>query len=145
VVLDSRLRTPPGARTLSRPGRVLVITATPDADARSRLEAAGAEVCSLPAGPGGVRLDAVLEALAEREINEVHVEAGATLAGALMTEGLVDELVLYTAPVLLGDTARPMLHLPGIERMHERIELELTEVTPIGEDLRLTARPRLRG
>jgi len=141
VVVDSRLRTPPTARLFQSPGRTLVCTAVDNPTAAAELTAAGAEVLRLPGEPAGLDLVALLEALARREINEVLVEAGATLAGALLAEGLVDELRLYIAPTLLGDTARPLLRLPALATMNERHELEVVDVRQVGRDLRVTARP----
>jgi len=91
---------------------------------------------------GRFELDAVMRLLAAREINDVLVEAGATLAGALLAAGLVDELVLYMAPVLLGAHARPLFDGLGIESMTARFALEFLDTRRIGEDLRLTLRPK---
>jgi len=114
------------------------------------LEAAGAEVMALsPAtaaagqgqdAPGRVDLVALFAELARREVNEVLVEAGPTLAGAALQAGLVDELVLYLAPHLMGDFARGLLRLPGLAEMRQRIPLELTDLRHLGPDLRLTLR-----
>ena len=89
----------------------------------------------------GQRLDLkqVLELLGERELNEVHVEAGPTLSGALLQAGLVDELVIYVAPHLMGDDARGLFSLPGLAAMEHRIELNITDVRAVGEDWRITA------
>ena len=136
VVLDPALRMPPSARMLALPGGTLVLTRDAGSD-RAR-----AEVAAVPAGPGGLDLAAVLELLGHREINEVMVEAGATLAGALLGQGLVDELVLYLAPHVMGDGARGLFHLPGLAAMRDRIELEITDLRAVGRDWRITARPR---
>lgn len=142
VVLDSRLRTPPETPLISAAGQSLVLCA-PGADpaARRALETAGAEVQELPGGATGIDLNAVLAELARRECNEVLFECGAGLAGALVREQLLDELVLYTAPVLLGSAARPLLALPEIERMNEQLRLERVDLRQLGDDLRLTLRP----
>lgn len=89
----------------------------------------------------GLDLEAVLRLLGERGINEVQVEAGATLCGALLHAGLVDELLIYIAPLLLGDTARPLLAGLGIGRMDQCIGLKVLEVAQVGNDLRLLLRP----
>jgi diaminohydroxyphosphoribosylaminopyrimidine deaminase/5-amino-6-(5-phosphoribosylamino)uracil reductase len=81
----------------------------------------------------------VLTLLAARNANEVWVEAGATLAGAFVREQLFDELVIYLAPTLLGAGARPLLELPALQRLEERLELRFTSCTPVGSDLRLVA------
>ncbi|MDD5612772.1 MAG: bifunctional diaminohydroxyphosphoribosylaminopyrimidine deaminase/5-amino-6-(5-phosphoribosylamino)uracil reductase RibD, partial [Gallionella sp.] len=104
VVLDSDLRMPTAAKVLQ--GGVLIYTVNPDPLKVLRLEEAGAEVAVLPDGDGRVDLQAMLQDLARRSCNEVLVEAGATLNGALLQAGLVDEMLLYVAPSLLGDAAR---------------------------------------
>ncbi len=145
VVLDSQLRLPASANFVTLPGGKLVLTARDDQAAWRPLLAAGAEVALAPCAANG-RLDplAVLELLAEREINDVLLECGATLAGAFVGCGLVDELVLYLAPHLMGDTARGLLILPGLEQMSDRIELEWLDIRQVGEDLRITVRPKIR-
>lgn len=141
VVLDSSLRMPPAARLLHCPGPVLVIAAeSPAGERRRALEAAGAEVVLCPGQGGRVDLDAAMAVLAGREINEVLVEAGATLAGALLRAALMDELVLYAAPRLLGDRARGLVSLPGLEHLANAPMLRITDVRTVGADLRLIAR-----
>ena len=140
VIVDSQLRTPATARVFSAPGRVLVATSR-DASAAPELLDAGAEVFPLPDGAGRVALDALMTALAERGVNEVHTECGPTLAGALLASGLVDEVVAYLAPSVLGDAARGMFTLPMVAEMHDRVELEITGVARVGADLRIDARP----
>lgn len=137
VVLDARLETlamskvrQGGAPTLYLHGEQL---APP--------ELAGAEFAALPLVEGRFDLEAVLRLLGERGINEVQVEAGATLSGAWLRAGLVDELLVYIAPLLLGDTARPLLAGLGIETMAQRVPLELRELRQIGADLRLLLQP----
>ena len=142
VVVDSRLRTPIGSRLLTLPGQTIVATASPRQAAASALVDAGAQVLSLPGPGGGVDLPALLEALAERQCNEVMLECGARLAGAFLEANLVDELVVYLAPSLLGDAARGMATLPGIARMTDRLELDIRDLRPIGPDWRVVARPR---
>lgn len=144
VVLDSELRTPAQARILAPPGRALVCTLASQpggAGARPALEAAGAEVEALPAGSGGLDLRGLLERLAARECNEVLVEAGPILAGAVVAAGLADRLVIYLAPALMGPDARGMFALPGLTRMSERLQWRFSEVRSVGEDLRITAEP----
>jgi diaminohydroxyphosphoribosylaminopyrimidine deaminase/5-amino-6-(5-phosphoribosylamino)uracil reductase len=139
VVLDSGLRTPPTAKILAG-GNTLVVGAADDLDRVVRLEDAGAEVLLLADGAGRVNLQLLMQDLARREINEVMVEAGCTLNGALLQAGLVDELVMYTAPVLLGDRARGLFALPELTQMDQRRELRLQDVTMVGRDVRLRAR-----
>ncbi len=139
VVLDTRLRLPPGARLLGLPGNTLVLTGTADAAKTDALVAQGAEVVTLPLEGDRLELAGMLQYLGEREINEIHVEAGPTLSGALLQAGLVDELVIYVAPHLMGDAARGLFSLPGLERMDQRIELSITDIRAVGDDWRVTA------
>ena len=101
-----------------------------------------ADRAAVPVKSGVFDLGAVLSLLARRDINEVHVEAGATLAGALLKAGLVDELLLYVAPVLLGDTARPLFGGLGFTEMAQRLQLTIVDSRRIGDDLRLQLRPQ---
>lgn len=147
VVVDTRLRLPQAAACLREPGRTLVVTGLGhEAERRERLEAAGAEVVALPSGVDGrVDLHALLRHLAEVElVNEVLLETGATLAGAMLDAGLVDEMQLFVAPTLLGGEARPLFALPGLERMAQQRPLEILDIRAVGRDWRIIARPRLR-
>ncbi|MDA1106884.1 MAG: bifunctional diaminohydroxyphosphoribosylaminopyrimidine deaminase/5-amino-6-(5-phosphoribosylamino)uracil reductase RibD [Proteobacteria bacterium] len=142
VVLDSGLRLPPGARMLQEPGQTLVLTAGGNDAKRAALTQAGATVVKLPHGNGGIDLHAALRTLAaEYAINELLVEAGPTLHGALLDAGLIDELVIYMAPALLGDGARGLFHLASPPAMPQRIELEISEVRAVGQDWRITVTP----
>jgi diaminohydroxyphosphoribosylaminopyrimidine deaminase/5-amino-6-(5-phosphoribosylamino)uracil reductase len=145
VVLDCELGMAPEARILSPPGETVVMTASEDSVRAGRLVAAGARVEAIARDAGGLDLRAVMARLAELEVNELHVECGATLAGGLMSAGLVDELVLYVAPILLGDAARPLMSFGPLLRMADRPEFELISTRRIGPDLRLTLRPARRG
>ncbi len=139
VVVDSRLRTPPTARMLTLPGTTLIACLTADSGRAAPLEAAGAQVLVTPPGPGGVDLEFLLRYLARQEINEVLIEAGSTLAGAALQAGLVDELVLYLAPHLMGDAGSGLCHLPGLELMRDRLPLAIQDVRRVGPDLKVTA------
>ncbi|QGU33931.1 bifunctional diaminohydroxyphosphoribosylaminopyrimidine deaminase/5-amino-6-(5-phosphoribosylamino)uracil reductase RibD [Thermochromatium tepidum ATCC 43061] len=143
VVVDSYWRTPPGARLLGLPGRTLIAGIGPINETATALEAAGAELIRLPEHNGRVDLVALMTELARREVNEVLLEAGATLAGAAVRAGLIDEILLYQAPCLLGQAARGLFDLPGINTLADRIDLEILEVRHIGVDLRIRARPKL--
>jgi diaminohydroxyphosphoribosylaminopyrimidine deaminase/5-amino-6-(5-phosphoribosylamino)uracil reductase len=101
-----------------------------------------AQMASAPVAGGRFDLPAVLRLLAERGVGEVQVEAGATLAGAFIAAGLVDELLLYIAPVLLGAEARPLFDGLGIADMAARHRLEIVETRRLGDDLRVLLRPR---
>lgn len=140
VVVDGSLRTPPAARILKQPGETHIATVIADSAHQAPLVKAGARILVLPAKDDHVDLAALLRQLAEMECNEVLVEAGAGLNGALLQAGLVDEFLIYMAPQLLGDSARGMFHLPAIKNMRERIELTLTDVRMVGNDLRILAR-----
>ena len=96
---------------------------------------------AVPSVDGRLDLDAVLAVLAARGINEVQLEAGATLAGAFLSAGLVDELLLYVAPVLLGERARPLFHGLQIDAMAQRLHLRQVDCRSVGEDLRVLLRP----
>lgn len=141
VVLDSQLRTPPGARLTATPGHALVVHADAHPGRAQALVGAGCELLRLPDGQGRVALPALLDALAARECNEVLLEAGAALCGAFAAAGLIDEYRIYMAPVLLGSNARPLMELP-FEHMAERLQLTITAVEAVGEDWRITAVPR---
>jgi len=142
VVVDPRLEMSPEARMLARPGSTVVVAAVPEPGRLRRLERAGAEVVALPDRRGRVDLTALMRWLATREANEVLVESGAGLAGGLAQAALVDEVVLYMAPTLLGDRARALVRLPGLERLADAVALEIEDVRAVGADWRIIARPR---
>ncbi|MEO8038536.1 MAG: bifunctional diaminohydroxyphosphoribosylaminopyrimidine deaminase/5-amino-6-(5-phosphoribosylamino)uracil reductase RibD [Betaproteobacteria bacterium] len=139
VVVDSRLRIGLDARILEA-GGVVVATASDDAAKTRALEAAGAQVWRLPGGDGKVDLAALMQELGGHGANEVLVEAGINLHSALVAVGVVDELVLYLAPSLLGDAGRGMFRLPGVETMDLRMDLQVRDLRSFGPDLRLVAR-----
>jgi diaminohydroxyphosphoribosylaminopyrimidine deaminase/5-amino-6-(5-phosphoribosylamino)uracil reductase len=140
VVVDSRLDTPTSARVLAAPGRTLVYAAAPDAARRLALERAGVEVALQP-GPGGkVDLAAMLDDLGARGINELHVEAGHKLNGSFVRAGLVDEYLVYVAPKLIG-SGRELALFGPLERLEDAVTLRFTSVEPVGDDLRILARP----
>ena len=103
------------------------------------LRAAGAEIILLPNGAGKVDLLQLMQELGRRQINELHVEAGAKLNGSLIREGCVDELLVYLAPAVLGD-AQGMFALPALAQLAQKYVLKFHEVTQIGDDLRILAR-----
>lgn len=141
VIADSQLRTPPAAALWGvAQRRVLIATTTGDAQREAALQARGAQVLRLPDAQGRVDLPALLRELAAREVNEVHVEAGAQLNGALWRAGLVDELLLYQAPVLLGEGAG-MADLGRLAGLGQAVRLHCLDVDRIGPDLRLRLRP----
>ena len=144
VVLDSRLRTPPAAQMFGTGAEVLILTglAALDETRAAALSARGARLESLPTVDGRVELNAVLDRLGELEVNELLVEAGATLSGALLRQGLTDELVIYVAPRLLGQAARALVELPELTVLEGAPEFTFVEATPVGADLRLRLRPK---
>ncbi|MFQ5644736.1 MAG: bifunctional diaminohydroxyphosphoribosylaminopyrimidine deaminase/5-amino-6-(5-phosphoribosylamino)uracil reductase RibD [Thiogranum sp.] len=141
VVLDTQLRMPTQAKMLSLPGSTLVVTGVTDTARWQALQQAGAGVVAVGTAGEQPAPQAVLRMLAERDINEVLLECGPTLAGAFLRAGLVDELVVYMAPHIMGDSARGLFHLPGLEQMRDRIALQWTDVRQVGDALRITARP----
>ena len=140
VVVDARLKMPPSAKTLSLPGEVLVLTTRalddPKADA---LRAAGARVDRVAGDAEHCDLRAVIGRLGALEINDVWVEAGASLNGALLKAGLIDELIIYMAPRVLGATARGMFEVPALESLADDYRATFDDVRKIGADLRITA------
>ena len=139
VVLDSRLRMPLTARMLQR-GNVLIYAAINDPERIAALEKAGAAVSVLPDPNGQVDLPAMLRDLAQRGCNEVLLEAGSTLNGAMLRAGLVDELLLYVAPQLLGDRARGIAQLGELASLDQRINLKWQDMRQVGNDLRITVK-----
>jgi diaminohydroxyphosphoribosylaminopyrimidine deaminase/5-amino-6-(5-phosphoribosylamino)uracil reductase len=139
VVVDSHLETPTTARILEG-GNALVVAASEDAAKTAALRAAGAEVIVLPNSQGKVDLVRLLQALAERGVNELHVEAGHKLNGSLLREGLVDELLIYFAPTLLG-SGREMFPLPELTDLAGRRDLKIVDLRRVGADIRILARP----
>jgi diaminohydroxyphosphoribosylaminopyrimidine deaminase/5-amino-6-(5-phosphoribosylamino)uracil reductase len=141
VIVDAKLKTPPAARTLTLPGEVLVLTTRSLEDPKAAaLRTAGARIEQVAGDGEHCDLRAVLERLAKHEINDVWVEAGAGFNGALLRAGLIDELIIYMAPRLLGDSARGMFSVPAIESLAAGWTLTLDDVRRLGPDLRVTAR-----
>jgi diaminohydroxyphosphoribosylaminopyrimidine deaminase/5-amino-6-(5-phosphoribosylamino)uracil reductase len=139
IILDTHLRTPPEARLLGLPGETLIFTGVADRQREAQLQGDGISVVILPMEGNRLDLAAVMAYLGRMEINEVHLEAGATLSGALLAGGRVDELLVYLAPHLLGDAARGLFTLPGLERMEQRIGLSISDIRAVGRDWRITA------
>ena len=140
---DDGAEGPVGGGSITRePGDILAATAGAVARMRALVEA-GVEIVPLPDVGGRVSLPALMAALAGRGVNEVHTECGPTLAGALLESGLVDEIVVYLAPALLGDAARGMFTLPRVAAMRDRLRLEITGVSRLGADLRIDAVPKI--
>ena len=139
VVVDSQLRMPPSAKMLTG-GKTLIVTGSHDHQKMDALYQAGARMLILPLKDGRIDLKQMLDELAKQQINEVMVEAGPTLSGAMLQAGLVDELMIYLAPLLLGDRARGMFELPELSEMAGR-ELRIKDIGMVGRDLRIRAVP----
>lgn len=139
VVVDARLETPLNARILEG-GTVLIATAVDDPTRHPEYAARGAEVVVLPNADGKVDLSALLHELAARGINEVHAEAGFKLNGSLLREGCVDELLLYMAPMLVGDAAQGIFNLAAMTGLDQALRPTLHDVCRIGDDIRIVGR-----
>jgi diaminohydroxyphosphoribosylaminopyrimidine deaminase/5-amino-6-(5-phosphoribosylamino)uracil reductase len=143
VVLDRRLRTPPRGRLFGAGGALWIYTERSTQEPQAlALREAGAQVATLPSGAD---LPGALSHLASMGVNDVLIEAGPTLAGAFVAADLVDELVVYLAPALLGDEARGMFQLPGLIGLDQRVRLRILEMRAVGEDWRVRAVPDRRG
>jgi diaminohydroxyphosphoribosylaminopyrimidine deaminase/5-amino-6-(5-phosphoribosylamino)uracil reductase len=136
VIVDRYAQTSPSARVYAGADPVWLFVARPPATQYP----AHVEPILMPDANGRVELAAMMQELGRRRINELHVEAGTRLAGALIAAGVVDELLLYYAPCLLGDAARGMFAIPPLESLAARVRLDVREMTRIGEDFRLIAR-----
>jgi diaminohydroxyphosphoribosylaminopyrimidine deaminase / 5-amino-6-(5-phosphoribosylamino)uracil reductase len=139
VILDSRLRMPLSACMLTLPGRTAVFCI--DDSRRQAVESAGAAVYKCAANDGRVDLTEVLRELGKQQINDVLVEAGGNLAGALLSAGLIDELVIYQAPHIMGSETRGMFVTPDWLKMEQRLDLDIIDVRKFGRDTRIIARP----
>lgn len=139
VIVDSKLRTPPSAAILP----ALIACASSQSPARDALIAAGAEIIELPDPHGRVDLVALMIELARRGINEVHVEAGAALSGALLEAGLIDEWIAYLAPMVLGHGARDVFKHPPLDALEQAARFRLQDVRQVGGDLRLILVPKI--
>jgi len=139
VVVDSRLETPVGANVFQAGRRLFIYAAAADPQRQAALAARGAEVVLMPGAGGKVDLPALLRDLAAREVNELHVEAGHKLNGSMLREGLVDELLVYLAPKLIG-LGREMAHFGPLADLGAAVPLEFRSSERVGPDLRVVAR-----
>ena len=145
VVIDTNLSIPLDAKILTEPQHILIVTCTEDDALIASLQDKGVRVVQMPRKDNAVDLKAMLEYLAELEVNEVLLETGATLSGSMLCQGLIDELVIYMAPCLMGDQARGLYRLPqvdAIDSMDKKVELETVDVRAIGRDWRFTMKPK---
>lgn len=146
IVLDSQHRlarsaTGPAMRIFAQPGECIVITGDMAASKLAENNSSypyKIEHCAVDSEQGRIDLQALMGLLADRQINLLHVEAGSVLSGALLKHGLVDEIIVYMAPHIMGDEAKGLFHLPGVSSMDERIALSITDTRMVGEDMRLT-------
>ncbi|WP_183423241.1 bifunctional diaminohydroxyphosphoribosylaminopyrimidine deaminase/5-amino-6-(5-phosphoribosylamino)uracil reductase RibD [Luteibacter sp. Sphag1AF] len=138
VILDRELKTPAGAHVLDDAAPTWLLHAD-DVAVPAHLQ--HVKRAAIRRDGDGLDLAAVMHWMGRHDINEVHVEAGPTLCGALLAAGLADEMILYIAPVLLGHTGRPLLNLPPLDDMASRWKLRTTERRQVGDDMRLTLRP----
>ena len=141
VVLDSRLQMSLQAKLLTLDGETLIYTCADELQKTKQLESAGARIEILESDSEHLSLEAVLKDLASKHINEVHVEAGATLCGALLQQQLVDELIFYMAPTIMGSSARGLFNLPGLDHMKDKINLDILDIRAVGDDWRIRALP----
>ena len=139
IVVDSRFETPLSARLLKE-GKTLIAGAVNEAERLAALKRAGAETIIIPNDRGKVELFKLMEELARRELNEIHVEGGHKLNGSLLQAGVVDELLVYLAPSVIGDSGRGMFNLPELTELSRITALKIREVERIDEDLRILAR-----
>ena len=138
VILDRELRLTPDLPIFDAQGEVWIYSASDDAAGRAVLENVGATIIPAPlAASGTLDLRWILRDLAQREINDVWVEAGARLGGAFVAQGLADELMVYLAPMLLGHTARPLAELPGLTELTQAQRGQWQDVRRVGDDLRV--------
>ena len=140
LLVDSRLQTPLAARLWDTSRHVVIYHAEHDTSKEDALKAQGAELVYLPGAGSKVDLSAMLQDMGQRAYNEVHIEAGHKLNGSLLSAGLVDELLIYIAPVLLG-AGQPMAALPLLEKIDHAKSWTFTDPTLVGADLRVLARP----
>ncbi len=138
VIVDSHLRCPPDAKILQLPGKVLLATANADEQHQQLFDQTQVEILTLPdSATGKVDLRRLLQCLAERGCNEIHLEAGSRLTGAYMQLGLIDELILYMAPMLLGPDAQALMQLPLLTSLEKAPLLHISTLTPLGKDVKI--------
>ena len=138
VILDSQLQMPLSAKMFGLSGQTWVLTCSKDEQKIVNLESAGCQVFQIKSKECRLDLEAVMAFLGQQQINSVLVEAGATLNGSLLSENLVDEWLVYMAPCILGDQGRGLFHLPAMQKMNDKKQLDMTAVRQVGPDLKLT-------
>ena len=136
VVVDSKLRMPVTAKMRDLPGETWLYTLASDSESQQ----SGVKVISAPQNDGRVDLAYVVDSLAQHDINDLLVEAGPTLSGAMLQAGLVDKLIVYMAPTLLGDKGKGLLSLPGLQSIEQQMPLKIEDMRMVGPDVRITAK-----
>jgi len=140
VVVDTHLSMPTTSKMLKEKGQTVLMTCSTDEHITQALEDAGADIHTMPYCNTSVDLTSVLQQLSDMHVNDVLLETGATLSGAMLQAGLIDELIIYMAPVLMGNEARGLFALPGLDTMQDKIELDIIDQRSVGSDIRITAK-----
>lgn len=142
VICDSGARMSPQSKMLNLQGQTLIISTVKNKNGTA-LKQAGAQILHIDADEKGrLPLQTVMEELARREINDVLVESGSIIAGALLAAGLADEIIIFMAPHIMGDNAHGLFHLPALKKMSDRKKLHILDISAIGTDWKITAFPR---
>lgn len=144
IIVDTNLSTPPDARIFDGQGTVYLLTANVETDAMESFPDKGVEIIDCVTSGGRIDLPRVMKELGSREMNSILVEAGHRLNGSMVDNDLVDELVVYVSPDLLGSDARGMFTIPGIEHLTARVKMEFKSAVMVGRDLKLTLSPSTR-
>ncbi len=139
IILDPHLSTPANAAIFSEPGKTVIVTTSDDSEVVNELSAAGAEILCQEGHSNTIDLSELLHYLAELEINDVMMETGATLSGAMLQAGLIDELIIYMAPHLMGNKARGLFNLPWLDAMKDRVNVNISDIRAVGSDWRIEA------
>lgn len=142
VVVDTNLSMPTTAKMLKEKGKTVLMTCSANEHVAEALKDAGADIQMMPYCNTSVDLNSVLQQLSDMHINDVLLETGATLSGTMLQAGLIDELIIYMAPVLMGNEARGLFSVPGLNAMKDKIELDIIEQRIVGQDIRITAKVR---
>lgn len=138
AIIDGQLKVKAESKIFQQDGETILFTTKDFSVASGFTEN---QLITFKSGSGKVDLLAVMKWLAEQQVNEVHVEAGSELCGALLEQKLVDEMVVYMAPHIMGDSAKGLFHLPALQQMNQRIDLNIKDIRSIGKDWRITAVP----